>query len=132
MAAALAENGRPAVAQLINILKFVLPGAIAIATLEALFLWAVMRKNYNWRAYFASLADALGREYIVGTCVTLSLTAPLIGFASRHRLFTVPLNTTASVVALVILQDFCYYWSHRGSHRIRWFWATHAIHHSST
>jgi sterol desaturase/sphingolipid hydroxylase (fatty acid hydroxylase superfamily) len=119
------------VTQLVNILKFALPGAIAIATLEALFLALVMRKNYNWRAYFASLADALGREYIVGTFVTLSLAAPLIGFAYKHRLFTIPLDTTAEVVVLVILQDFCYYWFHRASHRVRWFWATHAIHHSS-
>jgi sterol desaturase/sphingolipid hydroxylase (fatty acid hydroxylase superfamily) len=119
------------VAQLIHILKFALPGAIAIATLEALFLAFVMRRNYNWRAYFASLADALGREYIVMAFVTLSLAAPLIGFAWQHRLFTIPLNTVTSVVVLVILQDFFYYWFHRASHRIRWFWATHAIHHSS-
>jgi sterol desaturase/sphingolipid hydroxylase (fatty acid hydroxylase superfamily) len=90
-----------------------------------------MRRNYNWRAYFASLADALGREYIVYTFLTLSLAAPAIGFAWKHRLFTVPLDTVTSVVVLVILQDFSYYWFHRGSHRIRWFWATHAIHHSS-
>src|ERR1700742_437939 len=131
MAAALAENGRPAVAQLINILQFALPGAIAIATLEALFLALVMRKNYNWRAYFASLADALGREYVVMTFLTLSITAPAVGFAWKHRLFTVPLDTVTSVVLLVVLQDFSYYWFHRASHRIRWFWATHAIHHSS-
>lgn len=117
--------------QLVNILKFALPGAIAIATLEALFLAFVMRRNYNWRAYFASLADALGREYIVMTFVTLSLAAPLIGFAWQHRLFTIPLDTPIAVVVLVILQDFFYYWFHRASHRIRWFWATHAIHHSS-
>jgi sterol desaturase/sphingolipid hydroxylase (fatty acid hydroxylase superfamily) len=35
------------------------------------------------------------------------------------------------LVALLIGQDFCYYWFHRASHRIRWFWATHAVHHSS-
>ena len=118
-------------AQLVLILQFALPGAIAIATLEALFLALVMRKNYNWRAYFASLADALGREYVVMTFLTLSITAPAVGFAWKHRLFTVPLDTVTSVVLLVILQDFSYYWFHRASHRIRWFWATHAIHHSS-
>ena len=32
---------------------------------------------------------------------------------------------------LVIGQDFCYYWFHRASHRIRWFWASHSVHHSS-
>ena len=46
-------------------------------------------------------------------------------------MFTVPLDTATAVVVLVIGQDFCYYWFHRASHRIRWFWATHAVHHSS-
>lgn len=117
--------------QLINILKFSLPFVIVAATLEALFLALVMRQNYNWRAYFASLADLLGRDYIVMTFLSASIAAPAVRLAWEHRLFTVPLDTTASVVVLVIGQDFCYYWFHRASHRIRWFWASHSVHHSS-
>ena len=117
--------------QFVYVLKFALPAVIAIATLEGLFLAMVMRRNYNWRAYFASLADALGREYIVLTFLSLSLAAPAIGFAWRHRLFTVPLDSTTAVIVLVIGQDFFYYWFHRASHRIRWFWASHAVHHST-
>jgi sterol desaturase/sphingolipid hydroxylase (fatty acid hydroxylase superfamily) len=119
------------VTQLITILKFSLPAVIAIATLEALFLAFVMRQNYNWRAYFASLADLLGRDYIVMTFLSASIAAPAVRLAWEHRLFTVPLNSTVAVVVLVIGQDFCYYWFHRASHRIRWFWASHAVHHSS-
>ncbi|SDN55688.1 Sterol desaturase/sphingolipid hydroxylase, fatty acid hydroxylase superfamily [Afipia sp. GAS231] len=120
-----------AVKELITILQFSLPVFIAIATLEALFLAVVMRRDYNWRAYFASLADGLGREYIVYIFLSASIASPLIRLAWDHRLFTVPLNTATAVVVLVIGQDFCYYWLHRASHRIRWFWATHAVHHSS-
>ncbi len=65
------------------------------------------------------------------TFLTFSIAAPVVGFAWNHRLFTMPLDTVTAVVVLVIGQDFCYYWFHRASHRIRWFWATHAIHHSS-
>ncbi|NMD50949.1 sterol desaturase family protein [Shewanella sp. DNRA4] len=36
-----------------------------------------------------------------------------------------------SFVLLMIAQDFCYYWFHRASHRIRWMWAAHVVHHSS-
>jgi len=118
-------------AQLIQILKFALPAVIAIATLEAIVLAVVMRRSYNWRAYLASLADALGREYLVYAFLPFSLAGPAIDLASRHRLFTIPLNGANAVVLLVIAQDFSYYWFHRCSHRVRWFWATHAIHHSS-
>ncbi|PCD89863.1 sterol desaturase family protein [Vibrio mediterranei] len=34
-------------------------------------------------------------------------------------------------LALMVLQDFFYYWFHRASHRIRWMWAAHVVHHSS-
>jgi sterol desaturase/sphingolipid hydroxylase (fatty acid hydroxylase superfamily) len=116
---------------LVQILQFALPAVIVIATLEALVLAFAMRRSYNWRAYFASLADALGRQYIVVPFLTLSLATPAIGSAWEHRLFTVPLDTAAAVAVLVIAQDFSYYWFHRCSHRVRWFWATHAVHHSS-
>jgi sterol desaturase/sphingolipid hydroxylase (fatty acid hydroxylase superfamily) len=118
-------------AYVINILKFSLPVVIAIATLEGLVLAIMMRRAYNWRAYFASMADALGRQYVVFLFVPLSLAGPAFDFVWEHRLFTVPLDGAAAVVILLIGQDFCYYWFHRCSHRIRWFWATHAIHHSS-
>lgn len=35
------------------------------------------------------------------------------------------------ILVLLIGQDFMYYWFHRTSHHIRWFWASHITHHSS-
>jgi sterol desaturase/sphingolipid hydroxylase (fatty acid hydroxylase superfamily) len=102
-----------------------------IATLEGLVLALVLQQSYSWRAYLASLADALGRQYLVYTLLPLSIAQPLVDLAWSHRLFSVPLNGALAVVVLVIAQDFSYYWFHRCSHRVRWFWATHAIHHSS-
>ena len=55
----------------IRILTFALPVVIVIATLEGLLLAFVMRRTYNWPAYFASLADALGRQYVVLTFFSL-------------------------------------------------------------
>lgn len=34
-------------------------------------------------------------------------------------------------VALVVAEDFLYYWLHRFDHEIRFFWASHVTHHSS-
>lgn len=36
-----------------------------------------------------------------------------------------------SWAALFVLDDFCYYWFHRLSHRVSLFWASHSAHHSS-
>ena len=106
-------------AQLIKVLQFALPAVIVIATLEGLVLALVMRRKYNWRAFLASLADALGRQYFVYTFLPLSLAQPLVALAWTHRLFTVPLNSVLAVLVLVAAQDFSYYWFHRCSHRVR-------------
>ncbi|UZE96224.1 sterol desaturase family protein [Alkalimarinus alittae] len=46
------------------------------------------------------------------------------------RLFDIE-NSILSILLLFVLQDFLYYWFHRASHRVRWFWASHVVHHSS-
>lgn len=46
------------------------------------------------------------------------------------RLFDIEMNGWTFVL-LMLGQDFCYYWFHRASHRCRWMWAAHVVHHSS-
>ncbi|WDZ74742.1 sterol desaturase family protein [Vibrio harveyi] len=46
------------------------------------------------------------------------------------RLFNIEM-TVSTFLLLMVLQDFFYYWFHRASHRIRWMWAAHVVHHSS-
>lgn len=46
------------------------------------------------------------------------------------RIFDLSMNWQSFIV-LMILQDFFYYWFHRASHRVRWMWAAHVVHHSS-
>ena len=113
-----------------TVLAWSLPAVIALASLEGLVLTFGARRPYNWRSYAASVTDVLVREYVVYAFVGVSLAGPLIDLAWRHRLATVPLNGFASFALLFLGQEFCYYWYHRAAHRVRWFWATHAVHHS--
>ncbi|EGR2272252.1 sterol desaturase family protein [Vibrio parahaemolyticus] len=46
------------------------------------------------------------------------------------RLFDIEMSVSTFLL-LMLLQDFFYYWFHRASHRIRWMWAAHVVHHSS-
>jgi sterol desaturase/sphingolipid hydroxylase (fatty acid hydroxylase superfamily) len=98
------------------------------ATLEGLVLSWRRPGSYDWRAYFSSLADALMRRGV--DALGLSLAAPLLMWVWQHRITTVAVDTTSSMALLFLGQEFCYYWYHRAAHRVRWFWATHAVHHS--
>jgi sterol desaturase/sphingolipid hydroxylase (fatty acid hydroxylase superfamily) len=112
------------------ILYWSTPVVIALSAIEAGVLWAT-RRSYDWRAALASLADLLVRRYVVYVYLAFGLADPLIGWAMQHRVASVPLGTAGSIAALFVGQEFCYYWFHRGSHRIRFFWASHAVHHST-
>lgn len=101
---------------------------IGIATLEGLVHTFWLRRGYDWRAFAASVADALGRRAV--DALGLSLAAPLLAWAYAHRLQTLALSTPLAFLLLFVGQEFFYYWYHRCAHRVRWFWATHAVHHS--
>ena len=110
---------------------YALPVVIIFATIEAFILAFWLKRAYDWRAYCVSMIDGLGRQYVVTPLIGLSLATPAFDFAIRHRMVALPLDPWAAGMLLFAGQEFCYYWFHRCSHRIRWFWATHAVHHSS-
>ena len=68
---------------------------------------------------------------VVYVYLTFGLAVPLIGWAAQHRVATLPVGSAGSIAVLFLGQEFCYYWFHRCSHRIRVLWASHAVHHST-
>jgi sterol desaturase/sphingolipid hydroxylase (fatty acid hydroxylase superfamily) len=110
-------------------------GLLGIAAVEGLVM--SRRKGnpqggYDWWAFVASIGDAIGRRLtdIVTTGLGLTFAIPLLGWIYQHRLFTIPMDTWWAFALLFVGEEFCYYGYHRSAHRVRWFWATHAVHHS--
>ena len=104
---------------------------VAASLVEAYCLARKARRQgrgYPWHEMGLSLVDMVGRKLMA--LLPLSLATPIFAYAWQHRLFTVEINSALAVLLLFIGQEFCYYWYHRASHRIRFFWATHAVHHS--
>jgi sterol desaturase/sphingolipid hydroxylase (fatty acid hydroxylase superfamily) len=99
---------------------------LGAALVEALVL--ARRGRYDLRALGATLGVLAGRRAV--DALGLSLAAPLLGWVHAHRLASIPLDGVGAVLALVVGQEFCYYWHHRAAHRVRWWWATHCVHHS--
>ena len=55
---------------------------------------------------------------------------PVYALCYHYRLFELELNWLTGLLTFLGV-DFCFYWMHRASHRMRWFWAAHVVHHSS-
>lgn len=88
------------------------------------------RDTHDWRESATSLAVALGQNAV--RALEAGVVAVPFFVVYRHRLFDVSPTDPLALIALFLGSEFLYYWQHRASHRIRWMWATHAVHHSAT
>jgi sterol desaturase/sphingolipid hydroxylase (fatty acid hydroxylase superfamily) len=107
--------------------------AIPFFVLTMLGEWQLLREQRAARGYTP-----------IDTAASLSMGTGYLVIAAAAALFTVPLYTWIASFAvtdlgghwwtwpaLILAEDFCYYWYHRAGHEVRLFWASHVNHHSS-
>jgi sterol desaturase/sphingolipid hydroxylase (fatty acid hydroxylase superfamily) len=112
-------------------LEYALPIYVGVAALEAAILIFVAKRAFPWRSSLASLANAITRDYVVPFILPFNLAGLAIYWAATHQLHWVPAMSASLSFAIAFLgQELAYYWFHRASHRVRWFWTSHAVHHS--
>jgi sterol desaturase/sphingolipid hydroxylase (fatty acid hydroxylase superfamily) len=100
---------------------------VALVLLEV--VWRVRGgRGYDTRTAMTTLGLA------AGNIPAALLNGLLIGavFAAAWKVAPVhlPLDDWKTWVTGFVAVEFAYYWFHRASHRVRWLWATHAVHHS--
>ena len=115
-------------ATLIKLYAALIPLVVLAALVEGLWLSRGRRERYDWKAWGTSLGDLAVRRAM--TFLPYSLAAPLADWAYGHLLFTLSLDSVGSVLLLFVSLEFFYYWYHRTSHTVRWFWNSHSVHHS--
>jgi sterol desaturase/sphingolipid hydroxylase (fatty acid hydroxylase superfamily) len=101
--------------------------ALTASLLEGVVL-TVMRRHYDWRATASSLFITVGRRVVEITPLAFAL--PGGAWLYEHRLFQFDMARWWSWALLFLGLEFFYYWYHRSAHRVRWFWASHSVHHS--
>ncbi len=79
-----------------------------------------------------TLASAtLGVSYLVFEVLLYALFVwAIFDWSYQYRLWTIEINALSFVV-LYLLVDLLFYVYHRTAHRVRWFWASHCVHHAS-
>ncbi|MBS0519969.1 MAG: sterol desaturase family protein [Proteobacteria bacterium] len=113
---------------LAKLYMILLPVVLGAAVVEGLWLSRTRREGYDWKAWGTSVADLAVRRLLF--LVPFSLATPVFAWAYEHRLFTFHIDNVGSVLLLFISLEFFYYWYHRASHTVRWFWNSHSVHHS--
>ncbi|HMS79558.1 MAG TPA: sterol desaturase family protein [Burkholderiaceae bacterium] len=92
--------------------------ALGAALVEGVAM-TLAKRAYDWRESLASLAVAIVRRFV--DVVPLAIAMPGGYWLYQHRIASPPLGLGI---------ELCYYGYHRAAHRVRWFWASHAVHHS--
>jgi sterol desaturase/sphingolipid hydroxylase (fatty acid hydroxylase superfamily) len=102
---------------------------LTASVVEALVLRFVLKRAYDWRASGASLVLLpVGR--FIAELIPIAVAMPGAFWLHQHRIFAPEQYGAWSYLLLFISLEFTYYWWHRMSHRSRWFWLHHAVHHS--
>ncbi|BFT31265.1 sterol desaturase family protein [Alteromonas sp. D210916BOD_24] len=112
-----------------------IPVELILLGLSPIFLLCVFVEFKKARQFY-NIKDSLNNAVLAllhqgSDALVLLLLLPVFNWLHHYALWKIEL-TAASLVVGFILQDFLYYWFHRASHNIHWFWVAHVVHHSST
>jgi sterol desaturase/sphingolipid hydroxylase (fatty acid hydroxylase superfamily) len=113
--------------QNIEEVEFLFLVVLAIVEIGIDLLFAHKR---NYQDTVANIAIAIIYS-ITSTTMIYGVVITGLAFFSQFSLTKIPINGWTLMLA-VIIADFIYYWEHRTEHWIRFFWAYHNVHHSST
>ena len=103
-------------------------------------VWLVRRRDalgQNSHGYDASDTAAslfLGLGSTIAGALSVGLVFAMAVWVHQFALFDISLEFSRwwwAWLLCFVLDDLAYYVFHRSAHRIRWFWASHVIHHSS-
>lgn len=111
------------------ILYYAIPFFVLLLSIEAWFSYKENRHLYETKDTFTSLGLGIGN--VLTGFITKALIFWLFTFLYDHRFFTLDITQWWYWVLLFFADDFSYYWFHRSSHFVNYFWASHVVHHSS-
>lgn len=95
---------------------------------EGVWSWRKNKEQYHFKETLANTVILIG--YIASKIISTGYFLGILEFAGRFAFFHPPVNLL-TVVVTFILTDLCFYWYHRISHTVKFFWAFHLTHHSS-
>jgi sterol desaturase/sphingolipid hydroxylase (fatty acid hydroxylase superfamily) len=115
--------------ELRNILIDAIPAFIILIILEIYYAYKTQKELYEVKDASTSIALGLGNLFI--GLLTKGFIFIFFIWLYEFRIFTIPFNAWWAWVLIFFADDFSYYLFHRTAHNVRWFWASHVVHHSS-
>ncbi len=112
-----------------NLTAYALPIFALLILAEAVVSGLRQQQAYAWGDFGGSMS-----QLALNIGVKLGFDGLVIGFhflLYQQRLFDLPTQGPWIWLVTLLVLDFFFYWYHRASHRSRFLWAAHVVHHSS-
>lgn len=111
------------------LLVYAIPAFAALLALELTWL-ATKRKDIGFNGKDAFTSVIMGLGMTVSDILMGALSLGILYFFWQFRFFDLGYSLPIIILAFVV-GDFKYYWKHRFFHRMRFWWMSHNVHHSS-
>lgn len=109
---------------------FAIPGFLLLIVLELLAGRFKGKKYFRFSDAITNLNIGIGSQ-IMGLLYKGLVLGALTFIFDKFAIFYFPVTSVFSWVACFILFDFLFYWAHRWSHEMNFFWGAHVVHHQS-
>ncbi len=111
------------------VLFYAIPAFVLLVIAEWYYSYKEQKELYEPKDAFSSMALGIGN--VISGFGSKVLVFGAFFLVYKFRIYTLDASLWWVWVLAFFGDDFSYYWFHRSSHHIRFFWASHVVHHSS-
>lgn len=113
-----------------SLILYAVPFFLITVILEAVLVTREQKDFIDKTDSFTSIALGIG-NLLTGLITKGFIWGVYVLLYEKFRIFTLDMSAWWVWVLAFFADDFSYYWFHREAHLIRYFWASHKVHHSS-
>jgi sterol desaturase/sphingolipid hydroxylase (fatty acid hydroxylase superfamily) len=111
------------------VLLYAVPAFVLLVVAEWYYSYKEQKDLYEAKDAFSSMALGIGN--LLAGLISKLLVLGCFMLVYQFRLFTLDASKWWVWILAFFADDFSYYWFHRVSHHVRFFWASHVVHHTS-
>lgn len=114
-----------------DIILYAIPVFVFSLIAEILYFRHQQEHDNHFKVKDTTSSLSMGIGNVITGFVSKAVVFGALALVYQFRIFEPSRNTWWYWVLIFFADDFSYYWFHRMSHQIRYFWASHVVHHSS-
>ncbi|HEV7381932.1 MAG TPA: sterol desaturase family protein [Dyadobacter sp.] len=116
---------------MIDIILYAIPVFVFSLIAEILYFRHQQKHDNHYKVKDTTSSLSMGIGNVVTGFVSKAVVFGALVLVYQFRILELTRNVWWYWMLIFFADDFSYYWFHRMSHQIRYFWASHVVHHSS-